>query len=1397
MRSALWANLLGAVGAAWWLLPSAAPAQVQTNQDFVQQGPAPSYGTSGLVGSIDVPPNGTSTGAVQAILLDPALGADTMFIATPNGGIWSTTDGGASWTPLSDDQASLSIASLGLDVTDPTGKTLIAGVGLTSNGIWDDNNRGTTDGGSGGLLTGLLYSTDGGKDWVALGGEALSGQSVIGVAARGDTILAATFDVHAPTLTQVGSDGALYGLYRSTDGGQTFTLVTPDAGLPAGPVTSLVADPTNPTTFYAAVTSPDDPQAASVYVTHDAGQSWAPVFTAATTVAGGANYVAGATNQPVIKLATGPHGSVAIAVVQFNPSECWYCSTLAGLYLSQNGGGSWSALAVPNTNDYTQSALSTLGVAIDPRNTSIVYVAGDATECTPNVPPCPYVAPAFRVQGHVATPLNRDFTADGSAIHADARVLVVDPEGNLLLGGDGGIYRRTDPTSDKGAWTGFNTDTLQIREVYAVAYGANAHRMVVAAQDGGTAIQSAPNSPLYITVQPYDGLTALVSDRTFPGQSVYYTSADDLDPNFNRLVLDGRGNTVSPGSNPSGVPILCDGGSCGVIGTDGNFIVVLNKADPTRIALAGRRVYVTQDTAPAEATQVDLALTELGTTSGSPSALAYGTRDNPDALLIGEGFGEKINKLRLSDTATSGSLVPVSAYTGAIPTSVVFDQRSEQRFYVADSFNLWGTSDKGATIDDLSANLPANITRPTSLEFIDSNGVDALLVGGLSNAAGAQSPIAVADSDGSGDLLNWRLFGAGLPNALVYQMTYNPLADVLAIGTVGRGVWALYDVTSYFPQASVLQFGLADNDSIPDASFLTDGTTLAGAAFSRPLDKYGTGTLTIFGNASYTGPTTVWGGVLNLNGSLTSSVFVNSGAALTGIGSVAATTIEPGGTLSPGVGTADIGILEVGGSAAFSPGSIYRLELGAPGQSDLVAAGGTALLAGDVEVLTAAGFLPRLGAGYRILTAAGGIAGAFGSDEWPGSPFGNLGAAYPFLAPSLSYSPNSVFLTIERSAVPFAAAGTTPNEVATGAGADELPLSSPIVGALVALDRTGAAAAFQNLSGEIYPSTQSLLQQQSAYLRNATNSRLAQAFAGADSPADVAASKLSVAPLSSPDPAGLPNPTVWAEGYGGWDHFTGNANAAALDGSAGGLLIGIDAPLGQAWRAGAAGGYANSSFEVADRSSSGSIDSYDVAIYAGARYGDLGIRLGAGYSWNDVSANRSVAFPGFSDQLAGSYDAGTAQVYGEVGYELHLGGTTVEPLADLSYVNLAADGFSESGGPAALTADSANFDITYSVLGARISHGFDLGDGAALTASARIGWQHAFGDVTPATSLAFAGTATPFSVSGVPINQDAAILELGLGYSPAPDITLGLHYSGQLAPNAQENSFSGTIDLKF
>jgi hypothetical protein len=57
--------------------------------------------------------------------------------------------------------------------------------------------------------------------------------------------------------------------------------------------------------------------------------------------------------------------------------------------------------------------------------------------------------------------------------------------------------------------------------------------------------------------------------------------------------------------------------------------------------------------------------------------------------------------------------------------------------------------------------------------------------------ANAQSPSAGADSDVIGNLTNWRAFGTGLPNTQVSALSYKSAVDVLAVGTFGRGVFAL------------------------------------------------------------------------------------------------------------------------------------------------------------------------------------------------------------------------------------------------------------------------------------------------------------------------------------------------------------------------------------------------------------------------------------------------------------------------------------------------------------------------------------------------------------------------------------------------------------------------------
>lgn len=147
-----------------WPKADARGAPVQNGSVFNSEGPGPSTGPSNIIASNDNPTNGTTAGAIEAVVADPS-NPGTIYVGAVNGGIWKTTNGGTSWTPLIDQNASLSIASLALDPTDPTHQTLIAGTGATSNGGFASISLSGTPAFYGGLQTGLLYSRNGGTTW--------------------------------------------------------------------------------------------------------------------------------------------------------------------------------------------------------------------------------------------------------------------------------------------------------------------------------------------------------------------------------------------------------------------------------------------------------------------------------------------------------------------------------------------------------------------------------------------------------------------------------------------------------------------------------------------------------------------------------------------------------------------------------------------------------------------------------------------------------------------------------------------------------------------------------------------------------------------------------------------------------------------------------------------------------------------------------------------------------------------------------------------------------------------------------------------------------------------------------------------------------------------------------
>ena len=761
-------------------------------------------------------------------------------------------------------------------------------------------------------------------------------------------------------------------------------------------------------------------------------------------------------------------------------------------------------------------------------------------------------------------------------------------------------------------------------------------------------------------------------------------------------------------------------------------------------------------------------------------------------LVAGAGNG-----IWQSITATAGSLVPVPTYAaggGLAPTGIVLDPRSQLRYFVADQTNLFGTTNQGTTFTNLTGNLPGGIIRPTSLEFISNNGVNALLVGSLNNVANAQSPIAAADSNAIGTLTNWRAFGTGLPNTQVSALSYNAAVDVLAVGTFGRGVFTLYDVTSYFPQATVLQFGLANNNSVPDASFLTNGTV-----GNRPLIKYGTGTLTIAGNATYTGATAVNNGNLIVDGSIASSsgLDVNNGATVGGTGTLPTTRINNGGTLSPGN---SIGTITVQGNLMFASAATYMVEV-SPSSADRTNVTGTASLAGTMQAVFAPGsYTPR---SYDILHATGGLGG---------TTFNGLSGNNPNFAPSLSYTATDVFLNLSASL----GAGTPLNQnqqnVANALNnvfnsGGTLP---PAFAGLFGLTGGNLANALSQLDGEAATGSERAAFQLTDEFLNLmldpfVNGRGnvgglgggAIGFAPeeqASLPEDVAlayASILNKSPVLQPFEQRW---TAWGSGFGGSNRTNGDPTVGSSNVTASifGFAGGMDYHVSPSTVVGFALAGAGTNWGLANALGAGRSDAFQVGGYGISWFGSAYVAGALAFTNHWFTTGRTA----LGDQLTANF---VGQTYGarlESGYRVGVLPTLgVTPYGAVQFQDFHTPAYSESdltGGGFGLSYNAQNATDVRTELGSR----FDtptLLYGRPLVLYGRAAWAHDFVNNPSLNAVFQALPGGSFTVNGAPIPHNSALTTAGAQLFLTPHWTLLAKFDGEFANGSQTYAGSGTL----
>ena len=569
------------------------------------------------------------------------------------------------------------------------------------------------------------------------------------------------------------------------------------------------------------------------------------------------------------------------------------------------------------------------------------------------------------------------------------------------------------------------------------------------------------------------------------------------------------------------------------------------------------------------------------------------------------------------------------------------------------------------------------------------------------------------------------------------------------------------------------QNGVSANASQQDQTDYGVGNARDQAAATRvyegSLIKSGAGSLVLNGDSTYRGATTVNGGLLAVNGTLTSAVSVNDSGTLGGSGRIGALTVNRGGRVAPGN---SVGTLQVAGDVTLGAGSTYAVEL-TPTSSDRIVAGGKALLDGGTltlalenspTLLSGAQAQSLIGRQYSILQAAGGIEGQFGQ----------VLPNYLFLGGSLDYAAGGVQLQVVRNDARFASVGATRNQRNVATAAEQLGAGNPVYESMVRSESLAAAQqGLQQLSGEIYPAIGAMLINDSLQLRDAVGERLRHV------------------PTSG-------ERNLWLKALGAWGKTDARSETAGATTSLGGVLAGVDGALDEQTRVGVVAGYSDSSLSLGSGThSSASIDSYHFGAYIGREWGNWRTTGGAAYSWHRGDVKRDLQYGDVSGKQKAKLEARTAQLFTEAAYRIQLQPLALEPFANLAYVHLDSDGLHEKGDAAALQRGSDRRDAVLSTLGARVLKTVALNDHQQLELSGSLGWQHSLTAVESEEHLGFVAGGPSFAVRSSPLLRDAALVGVQASLALSASTRVNLDYHGQLAGRENTQGVGLSLNWQF
>ncbi len=367
--------------------PASAPAVVVDSETIAGLG-ARNIGSAAMSGRI---------AALDAVREGSRL---TIYVGAASGGVWKSVNGGTTFKPVFDRQPVQSIGAVTIDPKNP--KVVWVGTGES----WMRNSVSVGDG--------IYKSVDGGENWTNVGLR--NSEHIVKILVDPS----ATNTVYVCVPGKLWSDSDERGVYKTTDGGRTWTKVLRGANLSTG-CSMISMDPANPRTLYAGMwdfrrrgwtfrsggEGEKAPSGSGLFKSTDGGATWTELT--ATSASG---------------LPPKPWGRVAVTVAPSKP-EIVYAfieavPPLNALYRSDNGGRTWQAL--DRSQNMIWRPFYFAHLIVDPKNPDRIY--------KPNLGLI------------VSNDGGKSFSNISGGAHGDFHDLWIDPNNtdHIVAGDDGGLW---------------------------------------------------------------------------------------------------------------------------------------------------------------------------------------------------------------------------------------------------------------------------------------------------------------------------------------------------------------------------------------------------------------------------------------------------------------------------------------------------------------------------------------------------------------------------------------------------------------------------------------------------------------------------------------------------------------------------------------------------------------------------------------------------------------------------------------------------------------------------------------------------------------------------------------------------------------------------------------------